>query len=798
MGHDRPRIGIIGPGTSHYIFRDIVRGAAARAVDEECQLLVYAAGRYLRGTRLRSTRHSEREMATRFADPGLVDAVILYASGLMPNLKLTDVVEFADLLPGRVVTVGIELNGRPSVTIDNAEGMRLIVKHLIDAHAPGRLAFVSGPSDHPESAMRMAGARAAAEEAGLQIPDAMVVEGNFQPTTGVDAVRVLLDERVRRPDAIVCANDAMAQAVIHELGRRGVRVPGDIIVSGFDDSSYAVIGDPSITTARQGFSVQGAEAVSLALRYVHEGSVESLSLSPTPVIRRSCGCQARLIDQYPDVVLTGQPEFTTLVTLLVTALKRHETELLRDQIESVLVNVPERGDHMLSLALQEARRQLAGIVSEEELEAASAAAAVSAAQYDASVQRRRRLVEDELATNELLLSRTLDEIVDPQQLLLDVQDVFRFIGVREYEFIRITDENTGSVIAGPGPSTGDSETVELGELCERIRKVAGQSGPATVTAVAPLPFLADLMGYGVLNVDPHAVQSVDTVAFAFGAMFNRFRVMEELDRLEALRKESYQRQLATQQQLIESERLASLGRLVAGVAHELNTPLGVTTTALTHLYTQTARIAGALRSDVPDAHKWIADAREAISIVERSVGRMADIVTKFQAIAPERGGEAPMIDSREVAQAVVTSMAAELKAVSVTAEVSVPIPIRVRIPIDVFSRILYAMLSNSVEHAFVGRDGGHITLAVVPDADGARIDCCDDGIGVGAEVLEQLFDPFFTTRRAKGHLGLGLHAVYNLVTSTIGGTIRAECPEGSGLMIRIWIPGSMVMVDERA
>jgi DNA-binding LacI/PurR family transcriptional regulator/signal transduction histidine kinase len=798
MGVSRPRIGVIGPGLSHYIFRHLLRGAAAQARQDDAALLVYSAAGHLRGTLLRTEAHGEWEMAIRFADPSMVDAVVVYAAGLVTRLSMERVGEFLAKLPKRVIAVGAQIEGVPGVTIDNAEGMRRLVSHLIEAHDARKIAYINGPPTHPEAVQRLAGVRMAMEDAGLHLADRFVVPGEFFSMSGTEGVATLLDERGVTPDAIACANDATASGVITELARRGIRVPDDILVVGFDDSPYAVATDPQLTTVRQAFDFQGAEAVRMALELLRTGSTEPVSVSPVPVFRKSCGCDAWVIEQQPDEILQSRPEYKKLVAAIKAAITRHEVTILRVTLPRILGNVPERGGHLLSLALQEARRRLGESISAEEVELLSASAAVVAAQYEAGVQRRLRSQQDDLALMELLFARTLDQVVDADQFEQESRLVFDFIGVKQYELVRILDENTGVILADSLSSDVHGSMIPLDKFSETIRRVAERAGPETISAVVPMPFLADILGFGVLNIEPEKAQAVDTVAFGIGGLFHRLRLIEELDRLEELRRQSYEHQVATQHQLIESERLASLGRLVSGIAHEMNTPLGVTTTALSHLYAQTSRIAGALRPDVPEADEWLSDSREALRIIERGINRMSDLVARFQSIEPAReSNEGIEIDAQEAIHAVVNSMAPELESRCVIAEVSVPLSVRFRMPIDVISRVFFALIQNSTEHAFENRQAGTISISVRPENGGARIDYSDDGVGVDADNLDRIFEPFFTTRRVKGHVGLGLHAVHNLVTGTIGGTIVAECPAGSGLSISIWIPESAIVIDDQ-
>jgi DNA-binding LacI/PurR family transcriptional regulator/signal transduction histidine kinase len=797
MGDSRPRIGLIGPGLAHYIFRHVIAGAAEQVRQEGASLIVFGAGRFLRGRLLRTDAHSEAVTAARLSEVDSVDAVVVYASGLMPSLSTKELESFVSRLHGNVVMIGAEFGGYPAVTVDNQEGMRRITEHMITRHRSRSIAYIGGPPHHPESAVRLAGVRAAIADAGLELPDEHIVFGDFTPIPAQDAVATLLDNRDADFDTIICANDATAAGAIKELRRRSIRVPEKIAVTGFDDSWWSAMTSPAITTARQDFRGQGREAIRAAVAYSSGGAVDSVTLEAKPLYRASCGCEAWLTNQQYDEGLVKMPQFQELVDAVKSAVRKESISSLRSDLSRILAGIPERGDDLLSLAMQEAIREIWGDKPDLDHERVWAQAAVVAAEYDAAAQRRHRLEEDDLTVQGVALGRQLDQVIDADQFQSEVRSYFDLIGIGGYEFVRFLSDEEGVVMADPERSSLHGQTIQLEKMNSLFCALADTATEDEVTVVVPLPFMADILGFGAMNIDSERAHAGESIASSIGALINRFRILEELDRVESLRRKSYQKQVATQKQLIESERLASLGRLVAGIAHEMNTPLGVTTTALSHLYAQTTKIAGALRPEVPEAQGWISDAREAISIIERGVHRLNELVARFQSIAPTRvSGDRADIDAGETVRAVLESMTPELEPLGVATDLRVPIPIRLKLPIDVISRILYGLIANSVAHGFAGPGDNRITIAVVPDGTGARIDYSDNGVGVDSHTLPQLFDPFFTTGRQDGHVGLGLHAIHNMVTSTVGGTIVAECPAGSGLVVRIGIPDRLVEFTE--
>jgi phosphoserine phosphatase RsbU/P len=221
--------------------------------------------------------------------PESVNGLVLLGAVLCHHAGLDAVQAFSgafDPLP--MASVGTSLPGSAAVLIDNQTGLRDAVDHLIQRHGRKRIAFVRGPATILEAEQRFAAYREALERAALAFDAGLVCNGDFARASGAEAVRALLDERHLSPDAIVAANDAMACGAIDELARRGLRVPRDLSVIGFDDSEEARYSEPPLTTVRQPERELGREALRIVLS--RSGPAGSVVLPTELVRRRSCGC----------------------------------------------------------------------------------------------------------------------------------------------------------------------------------------------------------------------------------------------------------------------------------------------------------------------------------------------------------------------------------------------------------------------------------------------------------------------------------------------------------------------------
>ncbi len=188
------------------------------------------------------------------------------------------------------VSVAVPLVGAPCVLVDAGPGLRAALAHLIELHDRQRIAFVCGPAGHDEADRRLRLYEEALADFGLGLNRELIIPGDFTPAGGKRAASALLSRGVRF-DAVVVANDAMAIALLDQLAVRGVHVPGDVSVIGFDDVDAARWSSPALTTVRQPFHRQGRIAMELLLDRLEGKTVPARTVMQSQVVpRASCGC----------------------------------------------------------------------------------------------------------------------------------------------------------------------------------------------------------------------------------------------------------------------------------------------------------------------------------------------------------------------------------------------------------------------------------------------------------------------------------------------------------------------------
>ncbi|MBF0214514.1 MAG: PAS domain-containing protein [Magnetococcales bacterium] len=248
----------------------------------------------------------------------------------------------------------------------------------------------------------------------------------------------------------------------------------------------------------------------------------------------------------------------------------------------------------------------------------------------------------------------------------------------------------------------------------------------------------------------------------------------------------------TQRQLVESEKMASLGNLVAGVAHEINTPLGVSYTAASYLQDLLREHMNATHGTAP--LETVCDQRltainNAVEILMKNLNRAAHLVQSFKQVAVDRCvTQRRRIHLRSFITEVLSSLRPKLDESAHRLCFACPEETEATVYPGAIAQIITNLVSNSLLHAFELKPHGTIWITVIPTDRQIHIKYRDNGRGMTAEQVHQIFEPFFTTRRGQGGAGLGMHIVYNLVTQTLGGDIFCHSAPDRGIDFSILFP----------
>ncbi len=249
----------------------------------------------------------------------------------------------------------------------------------------------------------------------------------------------------------------------------------------------------------------------------------------------------------------------------------------------------------------------------------------------------------------------------------------------------------------------------------------------------------------------------------------------------------------TRQELVQSEIMASLGRLVAGFAHELNTPLGVALGSASALQTEAQKIRHLLAQeevDVDELLSAVTSVENGFTLTLSNLERAANLVTSFKRTAVDQtSGEMRVFQVLEVIEDTINTLHTHFKPTSIEIQVTCPPKLQVNSLPGALEQILTNLLMNSLIHGFEeGHRAGQIQIVVQRQENRLHLEYSDNGKGIAPANLAKVFEPFFTTHRAHGGSGLGMYICYNLVTTQLQGTIMVDSVPSQGVIFRIDYP----------
>ncbi|HSW15444.1 MAG TPA: ATP-binding protein, partial [Solimonas sp.] len=247
-----------------------------------------------------------------------------------------------------------------------------------------------------------------------------------------------------------------------------------------------------------------------------------------------------------------------------------------------------------------------------------------------------------------------------------------------------------------------------------------------------------------------------------------------------------------QGQLVQSEKLASLGSLVAGISHEINTPVGIGVTAASHLDSEVRSLTQAVAANSltkSQFDRFLQSVSQSSDIILLNLRRASELIQSFKRVAVDQSSdERRRIRVKAYFEEVLVSLRPKMKTTPHRIELECPEDLQLDTIPGAWSQVLTNLLVNALSHAFEPGHAGCMRIEVSANTETVTVRFSDDGRGIPAEHLPKIFDPFFTTRRGQGGTGLGLHIVFNIVHQTLGGNISVTSPPGTGACFTISLP----------
>lgn len=766
-------------------------------------------------------------------DPSLADGYIFWTQ------RTDDIVEESlnrfSVFPS--VSISIPHAGLPASYVTNQRGMRDLMAHLISYHGYRKIAFIRGPEYHPAAEQRFSIYRESLESAGIAYnADIVTPPKKWHTRTGKEGIRYFLDEKSLKIgsdiDAIVCPSDRIAIGACKELQNRGFSIPQDVALTGFNNLQDAQGLYPSLTTVATDFTMIGEGAVAGILSQIKsDDSREIPTTESLLVVGESCGCA----NPHVSVVtrLTGEFESKSkeeIIENLVSTLRAVNPQMFaggmsaKKILDAFTSALAEDNPQIFISAfvtffrvdvfsimelirwqdvLSAIRANLSGLISsnselskaEYVLDVARVAMTdyFSRAHTRSSMNDFRCAVKLHQISGEMGIAREIHQIASILSGALNEFGISFCAMVCYDEPVNIDKRrlpkrsrlmlyslNGGKMIL---PSDG---------LPFESARIIPAKLPEIKDDFLLLPLIHDHAEYGylLLSVGVPDGNFYDSVAECTAGAISNVIVQHKLDGNKRELEKSLRELRKTQKKLIESEKMAAMGELVAGVAHEINTPLGIGVTLISNISQRSDSLRDSFRDSTPDSiSSELSKISESAEITMRNLQRAVDLVESFKNIAVDQVHE----DLRKIEIGgyvgdVIRSIESFVLKEGHHVEVSCPQRIEIRTYPGSIAQIMTNLVKNSVVHGFESKKSGYIWINCTCAEGFIQIEHSDDGCGMAEEVCSKIFNPFFTTKRGKGGTGLGMHIVYNLVTQRLGGEIECKSSPGNGAKFIIRIP----------
>ncbi|MCJ8298056.1 MAG: ATP-binding protein [Pseudomonadales bacterium] len=427
----------------------------------------------------------------------------------------------------------------------------------------------------------------------------------------------------------------------------------------------------------------------------------------------------------------------------------------------------------------------------------------------------------------------IDELMTANNIGILSYDENRSQLIQEY-FVDKVDSNlySGVVIPfGEGMSSLVIKTRQAQLFTPQIARAKLQSGELknilgndSFTSWIGAPIMSASKVYGLIFVQsyageiPYAEQELHLLQFIASHLATAIQVKTQADQKLLSQRQSLQQQSsleqknkqinqslqelsAAQQQLAEKQKMAALTGLVAGVAHEINTPLGICITCVSRLNDTNAQIRAALFDNSLSRQKlavYNAQAESAQALIDTNMQRVVALLANFEGLSTQQSHKPPQqLLLGQYLKNVIANFAGRFSQRGQSIELHQEGEVQICTDVEALDKVLTNLLHNSLKHAYDQGQYGRVSIAVSCLAEQVTIRYKDDGKGMCQTDLDRLFDPFYTTKRNAGDSGLGAHHIYNLVTSALQGKIQVSSELGRGLSYVIHFPQSLQNIADR-
>jgi signal transduction histidine kinase/DNA-binding LacI/PurR family transcriptional regulator/AraC-like DNA-binding protein/DNA-binding response OmpR family regulator len=810
----RPTFGFLLASLHTGASRALWPGLIDSAVQHDVNLICFPGGRL--GAQV--AHESQRNVIYDLAGKTCLDGMVTWASALGGVISSSEINAFhRRYQPLPVVSLGQFMEGMPTVSVDSYHGMRVLLEHLVEQHGYRRLAFIRGPEEHFYAQERYRAYLDTMQAYDIPIIPELVTRP-LRWEAGAEAVKILLDERGLQPgvdfQAIVAVSDLLALWALKALENRGFRVPGDVAVTGFNNSIEERLATPPLTTIELPFYDQGAKAVETLLAQWQGKAVPALITLPSRLIlRQSCGCPSMAVAQAASLpaarnkntkrtgaeacsdlqasrsmilaemvsAVTARSEksfdwFGAVLDAFLFDYKEDSNDHFIGTLEDVLDQfMRENGDPMLwHGAMSELRKWVLKVVptshrNKIELSFAQAHIVISEA-----VQRSHAFWQwraERQADNLRETARILLTTFDLPGLTGALKECLPKLGIPS-AYLALYEENEWPLDnARLVMAYTDEKNIPIDPQGRRFQ--AAELVPSDLLpnnrryslVVEPLFFQDKALGYVVFEIGPRDGDVYELLRSNLSSALQGAHLFREI-----------------QQARITAEKADRIKtRLLANVSHELRTPLNIILG-----YTQNAlKSPSSYPQDLPSF--IISDLQHIHQNAEHQLRVINDLLDLSRAEINELDISLELIDPHPLLAEAFHNLADQSDQQKVQWRLEIPeqLPV-IRADALRLRQIFLNLLSNARKFT----QKGSITLGAEVMPPKLHIWISDTGIGIPPEQQERIFEPFVTVEsdhRIAGGIGLGLTISRHLI-ALHQGTLELESHLGEGSTFHIYLP----------
>jgi signal transduction histidine kinase/DNA-binding LacI/PurR family transcriptional regulator/DNA-binding response OmpR family regulator len=737
-----------------------------------------------------------------------------------------------------VPIINIGCSGEGFVTtilVDNHGGMRAAVRHMIEIHGCQRPAFIKGPVNNPDSDARF---QAYVDELQAhQLPidrDLYFQPYDWSPPGGQECVRVLLDERKVQFDGLIASNDNMALAAMEELQARGLRVPYDMIVCGFDDAVEALTSTPPLTTVRQPLHEMGRLAVeALSANYRGNSVPKEFVLPVSLMVRRSCGCLSESVLSVNEGLEISDTHEVISVTRKNTdagVLLHARREILLGEMQRAIVHSEigptsftaetwleallrdfdkgSNGENLLTVIDLTSRlfmeghkpvTELQNVLSALRRESCRALAGQPALLAQAeNIWHRARVFVNELVlqqqrqklaqlNNQMAVVRTISQAMAVTFHLNNLIDVLthglKQLGIEScyislFEGTARPAEQAKVILAYSGGKWLKKTQVNKIYPVKQVLPAKLWNEKCNTLILEALEFQTEEIGFVLFEPGPHEGAVYEAVRSQLGSSVKGALLFDERDHLLARTTDLYKQASEGQRMAEEANRLKS--RFLSMVSHELRTPLSM--------------ISGVSELMLWDANSQKPVNRENLERLHGTAQHLDGLIRDVLDLAKDEMGELKLacepLDLAKILEAVVLvgEQLARERELEWQAHIPGELPLvwgdRTRL-----RQVVWNLINNAIKFT----EKGEVSLTVDSGREGITVSVSDTGLGIPPAEQESIFEEFRqsdrTSARGYGGLGLGL-AICKRLVEMHGGkiSVRSSGLEGEGATFSFTLP----------